>query len=303
MTIRELQYISDTFRSSSLASAARENGVTVSAVSQAISNVERELDITLFIRSGKNSVPTEDCLLFMNLVKPVLESWQNMTDELKDFHLKKNTELSVAMPPGLCMSVYPHVMGILHGLNPSVHVNLLERSYQAILTLVAQDYVNLGIVQGPLDLGGLGYRELGSTRLLLGVSSTHPFAQKHPYRGLDKLEKVSIAEFQDSSFSMIRKSRICTQIDEVMDRLGFSPNIVFTSTYFNTIKDYIKFGSSVGFVDEMFVRKDGMDSRISYYLPEELDITRPSYGIFSNDRNVSNNQELFMQAMQTYLKD
>ena len=175
MTIKELQYINSTYRSSSLASSARDNGVTVSAVSQAISNVEKELNITLFVRSGRNTVPTEDCILFMNLVKPVLDSWQNMTDSLKDFTANKNTKLSLAMPPGLCMSVYPHVMGILHGIDPNISVNLNERSYQAILTLVAQNFVDLGIVQGPLNPEGVGFKELGSTRILLGVSSKHPF--------------------------------------------------------------------------------------------------------------------------------
>ena len=302
MTIKELQYINSTYRSSSLASSARDNGVTVSAISQAISNVEKEFNITLFVRSGRSSVPTEDCLLFMNLVKPVLEAWENMTGELKDFSLKKNTELSVSMPPGIYMSVYPHIMGILHGINRNVHVNILERSYQAILTLVSQDYVDLGIVQGPVSLEGVGYKELGRTRLLFGVSSKHPFAQAHPYRGLDNLEKVSITEFAESSFSMIQKSRVCTQIDEMLQRVGFKPNIVFTSTYFTTIKDYIKFGNSVGFVDEMFVRNESRDSRISYYIIEELDITRPTYAVFSLNRGTSKIKDEFMDAVRRYLE-
>ena len=102
---------------------------------------------------------------------------------------------------------------------------------------------------------------------------------------------------------MIQKSRICTQIDEMLERVGFIPEIAFTSTYFSTIKDYIKFGNSVGFVDEMFVRSDGMDSRIAYYLLEELKITRPAYALFPPDQKPTHIQTEFMDAMQKFLEE
>src|SRR5689334_10753443 len=100
MTIEQLKYIVAIARSGSLKAAAAEQHVTLPALSQALTNLERELNISLFRRSRTGTTPTEEGNKLIQHAEAVLEKLQEFTEEAETYTESLNGELKIASFPG-----------------------------------------------------------------------------------------------------------------------------------------------------------------------------------------------------------
>ena len=81
LNIKQVRYFVAVFQSGSLSAAAKEQYVTVQAVSKAIADLERELKNELFVRESRGVHPTLFGKAFYVKAEPVLRSF----DELEAF--------------------------------------------------------------------------------------------------------------------------------------------------------------------------------------------------------------------------
>ena len=89
MNIKQVRYFVAVFQSGSLSAAAKEQYVTVQAVSKAIADLERELKNELFVRESRGVHPTLFGKAFYVKAEPVLRSF----DELEAFaHRRRSAE-------------------------------------------------------------------------------------------------------------------------------------------------------------------------------------------------------------------
>ena len=91
MNIKQVRYFVAVFQSGSLSAAAKEQYVTVQAVSKAIADLERELKNELFVRESRGVHPTLFGKAFYVKAEPVLRSF----DELEAFALCRISVVAV----------------------------------------------------------------------------------------------------------------------------------------------------------------------------------------------------------------
>lgn len=83
LNIKQLRYLSAVVRHGSLSAAAKEQYVTVQAISKAIGDLERELGRSLFVRESRGVHPTPFGNAFYQKTEPVLRDF----DDLEAFAL------------------------------------------------------------------------------------------------------------------------------------------------------------------------------------------------------------------------
>lgn len=98
MNIKQIRYFTSVFTHGSLSAAAKEQYVTVQAVSKAIADLERELKCDLFVRESRGVRPTPFGKLFYTKAESVLKGF----DELEDFAHGRATSGSSRLRLALC---------------------------------------------------------------------------------------------------------------------------------------------------------------------------------------------------------
>ena len=95
MTIQQLQYILEVQRTSSVTKAAKNLFVTPSSVSCAIAALEKELDVSIFQRSYRGVIPTEDGLRVLQCARNICEQHRLMQGKEKraenEVHIETGT--------------------------------------------------------------------------------------------------------------------------------------------------------------------------------------------------------------------
>ena len=83
MKLQQLRYVIQVAESGSLTAAAEKLFVAQPSLSKAVSELEREMDITIFTRSRTGVVPTEEGMRFLSRARQVIEQADLLEGEYK----------------------------------------------------------------------------------------------------------------------------------------------------------------------------------------------------------------------------
>lgn len=177
------------FQSGSLSAAAKEQYVTVQAVSKAIADLERELKNELFVRESRGVHPTLFGKAFYVKAEPVLRSF----DELEAFAHRRRSAESPLLRLGLCASpLYGYEQACASiasfvyknsGIETSIRLEAGLRGFGALQAGHLDALIVVGACRHPdMDCLNLG-------KVMLGVimSYRHPLAQ-HQTVSLDDIK-------------------------------------------------------------------------------------------------------------------
>lgn len=300
MTVKELNYAVIIYETGSFSAASEILFISQSALSQSIKKLETELGFTLFLRNGARLKPTAACSVFIRSAKKVLDSWDSFTKEMQLYAETKEAELRVAAPAGLCKNLIPLILPILNKEHPELKITIIEERSNTAEQLVMDDMIDLAVVQEPLFLPKIERIPCYRSEYLLAVPNSHEFAKKHPYHGMNCLERIDIHELKDAEFALIKHPRNDCYIEELLQKANFSPTVTMRSSIWNNIKDYIKTGKCVGFLDEIVARYEPDDDKISYYRLAEYAPKRNLCAVYCPGKELTTAAKWFIDALSRY---
>lgn len=300
MTYKDILYVTTIYEEGSFSAAARKLYISQSALSQAIRKLEEEFSMDLFLRSRGSSEPTKACQLFVEQGRQVLQVWNQFESEMHLYAKRRQSDLTIGMPAMLLKDLLPFFTSRFEELCPGTEANVLEERSSILEKMVAEETLDLCVIQGPLQNPRLSSIPVLSTELLLAVPKNHPFCQRHPYRGLNHLEKVDLSELRDEPFSLLKHQRIEYVWKTLFQNAGFEPTVYRRSSLWSNIVDYIQSGKSVGFLDEMVVLHDPREDKLSYYRLKSGPITRDILVAFHPGKHLSVTEQLIIDILKTF---
>ena len=300
MTYKELLYAVTIYDEGSFSAAAKKLYISQSALSQAIRKLESEFGFDLFIRSGSNSVPTKGCHLFVEQGRSVLQAWAQFESEMHIYAEGQQSELTVGLPALLLKNILPFILPQFEKEHPEVKLNIIEERSDALEKLAIQDAINLCVLWTPVSSAALEYTHVFSSEILLAVPREHPFCRKHPYKGLDHLEEVDLRELQNEPFSLLKHQRSDHIWPPIFKDAGFEPTIYRRSIVWSNIVDFIKHGTSVGFIDEVVAQYEPNEEWICYYRLNTGPILRDVVVGHAPGKRLSRQEQWFVDALKQY---
>jgi LysR family transcriptional regulator, benzoate and cis,cis-muconate-responsive activator of ben and cat genes len=235
-----------------LRAATRKLHVSQPAVSRQIRDLEDELGVQLFERSGKAISLTEAGRLFLKEAGAVLERTDEAVRNVRAFAQAGETELHV----GYSLTPSAHILSsaarAFQRAMPNVHVKLHDWSNEEIAVGLRDGRLKVALVARVLERGefrDFRFEELLRQHVRLAVPPTHPFARRRsvsladaaqqPFVGLTREDfadysgylatlfapvknKPRVVEEHDSMTSVISAIEAGTGVGIAVDALGYA---------------------------------------------------------------------------------
>ncbi len=300
MTHKDLLYVITIYDEGSFSAAARKLYISQSALSQAIRKLEQEFEMDLFVRGAGSTEPTKACHVFVEQGRRALRAWNQFESDMHAYAKGRQSELTVGLPALLLKNLLPYFGPDFDRLCPGSSLEVIEERSNELEKLAEQEAIDLCVVRGPLSNSKLSSITVLKPELLLAVPKDHPFCQRHPYRGLDRLEEVDLAELKEERFSLLQHPRAEYVWEPLFQQAGFEPKIYRRSSVWINIVEYIQAGKSVGFIDEIVVLHEPREDKIAYYRLKSGPITRDVLVAFSPGKRLNAKEQLLVDVLKTF---
>ncbi len=223
MHLEQLECIIEVAKTGSLTNAAQNLHVTLSAVSQSISNLEAELGVSLFHRSRQGTVPTAEGQIIIKKALEIMSSIQELKDEARSFSSTEQGELRLATIPGP-LSLYLDTLIQFKKDYPQILMEISEKGTQEIIDDVRYNKVDLGLIilfEHLLQNNNLGltFGQLLKGKMVVCLSRKSPLSLQR---------SISPEELCSQSLVLYKDDYVKYYMDQFQSNYG-KVNILFTT--------------------------------------------------------------------------
>ena len=240
MELSQLQYFVAIAKHGSFTKAADALYVTQPSLSAAIKKLEQELGVPLLERRWRGVRVTGAGELFLEKAQGIIQDYQSTINALRNF--QERPILRIGMLCTLQVKMVSKIMQSFRELYPEVTVELHDTHLDELSNWLAKGEVDIAFTALLPNSSPTTTHFLFQQRLLLGVPSTHPFAQK---------KEVMLTELEDQPFIERIKCEILTkQSPSIFEAMGVHPHIVYRADHEEWVIALIQSGLGMSVIPE-----------------------------------------------------
>lgn len=232
-TLERLRVLTAVANHGTIAGAARSLGYTASAVSQHVSNLEREANTSLVERSNRGVTLTSAGRLLAARSGDVLDLVRNAFDEVNAATHAHQIELVVAAFPTAISGI---LLPLQADLEPSIRLKIVDAESEPALRMLVAREVDAAITDGEAHLRH-GPPDTDRTRL-----------RSEPVRLLARSDRVerSLVDYADSPWVLGgADSSIARGLRRLCHANGFVPNVIAETDDHHIAFDVIRASGAV----------------------------------------------------------
>ena len=289
MQIESLKVFCDLTETKSFTKAAQINGVTQSAVSQQITNLEKTFKSLLIERSRKQFRLTREGQVLYDFSKQILQTHDllhNKLQNLKDI-ISGNIQVATIYSIGL-HELPPYVMKFMK-VYPTVNVHVEYRSSKQVYEDVLSNIVDLGLVAYPVNDPKLEIVPFGKEPLVVICHPQHPFAKQKGIK-LKELSGQKVVGFE--SDIPTRKA-----IDKILREYKVSVKYVMEFDNIETLKRAVEIDAGISIVPQATVRQEIAQKTLISVEIEDGQFCRPIAAIYKKNRVLTSAMEEFLATL------
>jgi LysR family cys regulon transcriptional activator len=249
MNFQQLKSVRETVRSGfNLTEVAAALHTSQPGVSRQIRELEEELGVDIFVRSGKRLTGlTAPGTSLLPIVERLLLDCDNLKRAGQDFSACVDGPLSIAATHSQARYALPHVVRDFKALFPQVTLHLHQGSPKQVAEMLINGEADIGVATEALAL----YPQLVT---LPCYRWTHSIVVPPDHPLLAHTEPVSLQQL--AQYPLITYNQGFTgrsHIDDAFERAGLHPEVVLTAMDADVIKTYVELGMGVGIVASIAV--------------------------------------------------
>lgn len=144
MQLQQLKYVIEVSKTGSMNKAAHNLYISQPNLSSAISNLEKELNITIFNRTNKGVEITPEGTLLLRYARSII----GQVDQIKSIYNDDNSETTSVLNISLCKSIFltKAIGNIYNQFNNTIQISLNIRSVSDVIKDVFNQVSDIGII-------------------------------------------------------------------------------------------------------------------------------------------------------------
>ena len=237
----ELQYVREFIslaETTSYFETATKLYVSTSALSRHIKSLEKDLGITLFKRTTRRVVLTEQGKLFLPYANRLINTENDWQKALMEMENVKRTLLKVGSIPTMLPYNITDIMAEFTRIYPEVTLDVKEADTLSLIPMVRSGARDFAFIRYTDDPGNEFRKNLIAEDILIAViPSNHPLADQ---------KSISLEALKDESLLFIEKDSYMYQLcTDLCVRSGFQPKVTFTSRRADNLLEMVAKGMGV----------------------------------------------------------
>jgi LysR family transcriptional regulator, transcriptional activator of the cysJI operon len=285
-----LRLFRDIAQTRSLTRAAELNGITPSAASQHVAELEKSLGARLLDRSTRPLCLTAEGRLYQELCRDVLRRSEEFTASLDQLRSEVEGTVRVAAIYSVGLSDMSELEDELHRRLPHVRLEVDYLRPEKVYGAIISDRADIGLVSYPepaRDIAVIPWRE---EEMVLAAAPSHPLAglgQLQPHH----LEGAEFISFDDDL-------PIARDITRYLRSNDVSVNTLMHFDNIQTIKEAVMLGSAVSIVPKRILRAEIADGRIAAVPLAPPGLSRPVGIIHRKRKRFHRSAQAFLELLQ-----
>jgi len=284
MEIQYLKYFKRVAELEHMTKASEELLISQPALSKTIKDMEKELNVKLFNRVGKNIILNENGDVLLKYTNLILNSLGDLKKELQDMNDSRKNTVNFSMQAA--SKLLPDILSGFKRKHPNIKFAIKQHKDDVDCDLVinsSKDKITANNVIPLLE-----------EEILLAVPNDHILANR---------KEISLEELSEEKFISLQKgTSLCDITREYCLLAGYEPNVILESDDPSTIRGLISVGIGVCFFPSITWRNVA-DSNIKL-----LSITNDYFKRFINvswneDRYLSHSTILYRDYLIDFFKN
>ncbi len=178
MDIRQLRYVASTVRLGSVGAAAAEHFVTQPAVSLQLKKLEEELGQKLFVRRGRQLVPTDAGRALAERAEEVIQLLSALEADLGGLKELAAGTLRVGNTDAASVYVLPDVYRTFHKKYAGVRLEIMVAETRLLVEALRARRIEIAIATLPIAERGFDIRPIYREELVPIAHPDHPIATR-----------------------------------------------------------------------------------------------------------------------------
>jgi LysR family transcriptional regulator, transcriptional activator of the cysJI operon len=254
VTLDNLRLFRDIAQTRSLSRAAEMNGITPSAASQQVNELERSLGVTLLDRSTRPLSLTAEGRLYTDMCRDMLRRSEEFRVSLDQLKSEVEGTVRVAAIYSVGLSEMSILESEFHRRLPSAKLEVQYLRPEKIYEYVEADRVDLGLVSYPEPTREIAVLPWRSEEMVLTAAPSHPLANRDRIYPED-LNGVDFITFDDDL-------PISRELNRYLKMHDVEVNTIMRFDNIQTIKEAVILGSGVSIVPARILQAELADGRL-----------------------------------------
>ena len=212
LTLRQLRAFACVYRSRSITRAARDLGITQSAASLLVKQIEAQLGVKLFDRTTRAVQPTLAADEAFHAAERILGDAHGLSRRMRDLADARAGRVAFLASAGAASALMPRVLVSFRAAHPDIEVDMRDVAADDLVPRMAATDAEFAIGSVEGEIAEMKIEALVSGRLSAIGRRTAEFAARRSLTWDELARQPTIA--------MRRETRIRMQIDEALGRQG-----------------------------------------------------------------------------------
>ena len=289
MQIRALKVFCDVVTRKSFSKAADDNGITQSAASQTIHQIESHFGVKLLDRSKRPFVMTEEGKVCFDHCVKLVRQFEELESRLSNLHSHSSDTVRVASIYSVGLSYMKQFVQRFTELNPQINVQLEYHHPSEVYNLVKSGDADLGLLSYPTATNSVAVIPWREEKMSIVISPDHPLASDH---------EVSLNDL--NGFDMVgfdQNLRIGQEINRVLANANATPNVVMEFDNIETLKRAIEINAGFSILPQAHVQREVSAGTLTAVTVNDNSLVRPVGIIHRDNIKLGKNTENFIELL------
>jgi DNA-binding transcriptional LysR family regulator len=265
------------------------NGISPSAASQHLQELERSLGVQLLDRSTRPLFVTPAGRIYNDMCRDVLRRRDEFLASLDELKLDVEGSVRVASIYSVGLSEMSQIESQFHQRHPQVKLQVDYLRPEKVYESVAADIADMGLVSYPEPTREIAVIPWREEQMVVAMMPAHPLAGKDLIEAADLVGQEFVGFDQDLP---IRRD-----VDRYLRSNGVEVNVTMHFDNLQTIKEAIALGSGIGIVPARILRNELEQGRLAA-VPMSPSLYRPLGIIHRKKKRMHRAAQSFLELLQ-----
>ena len=294
-----MEYIIQISEERSITKAAEKLFITQSALNQQLQKLEKELGISLFIRTRSDWQLTPAGEIYVNTARQILNLKKDAYSQIQDLKESGNRCISLGLIPERGVNMFTSIYPDFHKTFPNIRIEPVECNVRTMQNLITRNELDLGLITlSAAQKDENTYIHMEDEEIFLAVPASHPLAGSGS-KEAETAPEISLSCFAAEPFILITRRSTMFQLEEFLfSKAGFKPQVLFSTS--SNVSKYRMILAEVGcaLLPGFFAKPD---PRLRYFRLEG----KPSWEVTMCCRKgayLSQGEQYFLELCRDYWK-